>query len=224
MLSRVKVSFARVTADDREAVLSMLKGAPELSHIDINAAFDRWLREGYFIKAVDADNRIVGVLHAIQLEDAVWMEGIGVSSDIRRKGVGRQLAAYVMDLTGGRVFRVMASERNIPSNALALSLGFKEVDRVYFSDGVRVSAPELARRLGLDEAHGASVEGPGYVDSWVWRPIEYYRGRVFSNGQVKLLDTDPPFFASGDADGYMRFSRQRSAYSEAFIVYELRRA
>lgn len=223
MLSRVKVSFESVTRDDREAVLSMLRGAPELAHVNIEPTFDRWLREGLFIKAVDADNRIVGVIHARQLEDSYWLEGIAVSNDIRRKGVGRQLALHVIELTGGRVFRVMASERNVPSNALALSLGFKEVDRVYFSDGASYSAPELASRLGLSQGGADDLPGPGFVDSWTWRPIALYRGRTFRGSGVVVLETDPPFFAAGDAEGYRRFSRQRGSYSEAFIVYELRK-
>lgn len=223
MLSRVKVDFERVTESDLPQVRQMLASAPELSHLDVDQVLAQWLREGYFIKAVDSDNRVVGVLHARVVDDAVWMEGIAVSTDIRRKGVAKQLAVYTMNLTGGRVFRVMAHERNIPSNALALALGFKEIDRVYYCDGIKASAEELASKLSLRPDPQARPEGAGYVDSWVWRPMSSYKGRVFVGNGVVVLDTSPPFIVSGDADGYERFCRQPRAEAETFIVYELRR-
>jgi hypothetical protein len=60
LLSRVKVSFERVTADDREAVERLLRSAPEVQLMGLQGLFDRWLSEGLFIKAVDAYGSTVG--------------------------------------------------------------------------------------------------------------------------------------------------------------------
>ncbi|MFP3320783.1 MAG: GNAT family N-acetyltransferase [Acidilobus sp.] len=224
MLSRVKVSFERVTAEDREAVERLLRSAPEVQLMGLQGLFDRWLSEGLFIKAVDAYGSTVGVIHVRQAGDAVWLEGIAVSQDIRRKGIGRQLALYAMEASGGSVFRVMASARNVPSNALALALGFREVDRVYFSDGRRAAAAEMASELGLAEVSPSLEEVPGVVSDWAWVPSGLYRGKAYGGRGLLLLDTDPPFFARGDAEGYRRLSRERSSGAEELIVYELRRA
>jgi len=88
LLSRVKVSFERVRAEDREAVERLLRFAPEVQLMGLQGLFERWLSEGLFIKAVDAYGSTVGVIHVRQVGDAVWLEGIAVSQDIRRKGIG----------------------------------------------------------------------------------------------------------------------------------------
>ncbi len=219
--SRVRVTFDRVRAEDREAVERLLRLAPELSLYYRPQLFDRWLREGDFIKAVDADGNLVGVIHARHLEGYLWLEGIAVSPDIRRKGIARQLASYVISSSGEEVVRVMAHERNAPSNQLALSLYFKPVDYVYFCDGKDVQAKEIAEALRLREVE--SPKGvPGYVDDWAWRPIELYRGRFLGSRDIIIMETEPVFVAVGDLDGYRRFGRVRAACSEGFIVYELR--
>ena len=221
MMSRVRVSFDSVRPEDRDAVLQLLSQAPEVAPYLSPELFDEWLREGDFVKAVDPAGALVGVVHARDLEDALWLEGIAVSPDIRRKGVGRQLATYVISKHGAKVVRVMASERNVPSNQLALSLGFKPVDYVYFCDGRRAAAAEIAASEGLKEVD-VPPGVPGYVDRWVWRPMAFYRGRAYGREGVVLLDTDPPFFAVGDIEGYRRFTRVRGACPEGYIVYELR--
>jgi len=41
LLSRVKVSFERVTAEDREAVERLLRSAPEVQLMGLQGLFDR---------------------------------------------------------------------------------------------------------------------------------------------------------------------------------------
>ncbi|MGC9072347.1 MAG: GNAT family N-acetyltransferase [Acidilobus sp.] len=226
MASRIRLSFDRVRPEDRQTVEQLLRGAPEIQPFYSQELFERWLAEGAFIKAIDVNGDVVGVIHVRKVADATWLEGIAVRPDIRRKGMGRQLALYAIELSGGSLFRVMASVRNVPSVSLANSLGFREVDRVYFSEGRRASPSEIARELGLTESRlpAGQPEARGYVDQLAWIPLGLYSGKVYSGGGIVVLDTEPPFFLAGDAEGFRRFSREPSPSAEELIVYELARA
>ena len=225
MSGRPRLTLSRVDHVDLDFVEELLRGAPELQPFYSRSLLESWLTEGAFYKAVDPGGQIVGVIHVRAVADAVWLEGIATRPDIRRKGIGRDLALQAMQLSGGEVFRIMASARNVPSTALANALGFSEVDRVYLIDGKEADAQEIAAELGLGEADRSVVSDvKGYVDRLAWAPIQFYQGRVYSGQGLALLETDPPFFAKGVIEGFRAFSREPTPGSEEFIVYELRRA
>lgn len=225
MSGRPRLTLSRVDHVDLDFIEELLRGTPELQPFYSRSLLESWLSEGAFYKAVDPSGQIVGVIHVRTVADAVWLEGIATRPDIRRKGIGRALALQAMQVSGGEVFRIMASARNVPSTALANALGFKEVDRVYFTDGREANAQEIAAELGLIEADRSAVSDvKGYVHRLAWAPIKYYQGRVYSGQGLTLLETDPPFFARGVAEGFRAFSREPTPGSEEFIVYELRRA
>jgi len=156
---------------------------------------------------------------------------LGVDSVARFSptAVARALArCHLFVFGGGSLLQDVTSFRSLlyyqALFALALALGFREVDRVYFSDGRRAAAAEMASELGLAEV-SPSLEGvPGVMSDWAWVPSGLYRGKAYGGRGLLLLDTDPPFFARGDAEGYRRLSRERSSGAEELIVYELRRA
>ncbi len=222
---RPRLSLSKVDNVDLDFVEALLRGAPEVQPFYSRSLIESWLTEGAFYKAVDPDGQIVGVIHVRIVADAVWLEGIATRPDVRRKGIGRALALQAMQVSGGEVFRIMASARNVPSTALANALGFREVDRVYFIDGREASAREIAEELGLRESDRSVISGvKGYVDRLAWAPIQHYKGRVYSGQGLALLETDPPFFAKGTTESFRAFSREPAYGSEEFIVYELRRA
>ncbi len=222
--ARVRLTLDLVKPEDLDLVEPLLTTAPEIQPFYSRELVESWMREGTFLKAVEPGGQIIGVIHMRLVADAVWLEGIAVRPDIRRKGVGRQLAVQAMEFSGGSVFRIMASARNVPSNSLANSLGFTEVDRVYLLEGRYVTSAEIAEELNLRDADRSVIRGVrGFVDRLAWAPIEYYEGRIYYGNGVALLETSPPYFAMGVAEGYRSFTREPSPSGEEFIVYELRR-
>ncbi len=225
MSVRPGLPLSRVEPEDLDFVEVLLRGAPELQPFYSRSLLESWLRDGVLYKAVDASGQILGVVHVRKVADAVWLEGIATRPDVRRKGVGRILALQAMEASGGHMFRIMASARNVPSSSLANALGFREIDRVYLTEGREAEAREIAAELGLGEADRSALDGvKGYVDRLAWAPIQYYQGPVYYGKGVALLDTYPPFFALGAAEGLRAFSREPTPESEEFVVYELRRA
>jgi ribosomal protein S18 acetylase RimI-like enzyme len=216
-----RIRFKRVNEEDEEKINKLTESTWGWG--DYNPKiFDRWVREGLFIKAVDEYDNILGMIHVRLFEDFAWLEGVRVKQEIRRKGIGKLLARNAMDLSNKRVFRLVANEKNVPSIQLARSLGFREIDEFNFiSFGMEASYDQIVKELDLHEVND-DLNLSGYVDDWVWFPIEKYKKKKYGNEKIILLETNPPFLAKGYVEGYKQISKDFSINSERYIVYELK--
>ena len=131
-------------------------------------------------------------------KDFAWLEGLRVHINHMGRGIGRFLISKAMEISRSKVIRLLIRKDNKPSLALATSLSFRQIDKIYYHEGTSKSFSEISMSLGLRKTK--ETLQCGYMDRWIWFPREYYRGSLFicasDNGEVVALETSPIFQAA----------------------------
>lgn len=88
----------------------------------------------------EAENGIVGYAVVSCIDDIAELQRIGVTSDLRRSGVGSQILGEVLAVAlraGAQRLLLEVRENNSPALAMYASHGFVEIDRraKYYRDG-----------------------------------------------------------------------------------------
>ncbi|MFW6196595.1 MAG: GNAT family N-acetyltransferase [Thermoplasmatota archaeon] len=91
--------------------------------------FDRWLKDGGFICGT-VDGEIVALAkHTWHSEDVLWLEGLRVHPEHRKKGFGRAMIKgqvdYINEHLDYRVARFLTSNDNTPVKKVVEDIGFK---------------------------------------------------------------------------------------------------
>ncbi|WP_069806635.1 GNAT family N-acetyltransferase [Vulcanisaeta thermophila] len=90
----------------------------------------QWINEGTTY-VIEDGGRVLGILNAVPLPTGVlWLEGIRIRPEYRRRGLGRTLTEYAMEQgrrIGMRYAMLMVAQWNEPSHNLVRTLGFKPV-------------------------------------------------------------------------------------------------
>ncbi len=181
----------------------------------IDQVFDLWLKEGIFIKAVEG-NKILGFLHIKLYDKFSWFEGLRVSPEARRTGVGTELTKMAIYLSEKKINRLMIRESNKPSLALSNKLSFYEIDRVYYREGKKMDFNDIIKKYGLKKLKNHLKDN--FVNDWVYFDYFYYNDYIYGNDSgLKLIRTDPPFILSGSIE---EESLSKNNGDECFIVFE----
>ncbi|MGC9183203.1 GNAT family N-acetyltransferase [Caldisphaera sp.] len=215
------IKFEKVIYSDKKLVEELTKNTFEWGDY-IKEVFDEWINDGLFIKAVDSNGNILGIIHVKICDDFAWLEGIRVNKNFRKKGIGKKLTEKAIELSNKRVFRLTVNEKNEPSLALVKSMGFKEIDRFYFNSGNRLDFKNIIEMYKLEQKKNIDFIFNGYVDNWVWYPFNKYKKLFYKNDQIILLQTNPPFALKGDNLKFEHISINKKENSEGFIVFELK--
>ncbi|MEL9999486.1 MAG: GNAT family N-acetyltransferase [Thermoplasmata archaeon] len=191
------MEILNVEEKDKNEIFEISKNSFEWGDY-INEVFDLWLKEGIFIKAVD-NNAILGFLHIKVFDKFVWLEGLRVKTEYRKKGIGSELTKKAIELAGNKVIRLLISETNIASLNLAKKFNFNIIDHVYYKEGERLEFNQLIEKLNLKKSNELLLEN--YMDKWVYYENEYYKDYIYKNDEgVKILNTSPPFILQGKID------------------------
>ncbi|WP_449462479.1 GNAT family N-acetyltransferase [Tardisphaera miroshnichenkoae] len=203
-----------VSEGDREEITDMTRDTWPWGDY-IADVFDRWLRDGIFLKAVES-SRIVGIVHLKIFPDYAWIEGLRVRKTERRKGIGRYMLEQSMKATGRTVHRALISEENVASRSLFESLGFRVISRVYYNHGPD-GVPPL---LNVRPKPGASA----YLDDWTWYPEHYCKGLYegeLDGAKATFVKANPLFLVEGALPSNYEFtSSKKLEGTEGFVVVE----
>ncbi len=152
-ISNLIIRFAK--PEDKEFVLAFTEKTWEWGDY-IKHVWDEWLHdESGKLFVAEYEGKPIGIMHAAFLPDkSVWLEGLRIHPDYRRKGVAYNLNKFVIDYlkeAGYKTFRVAIMSWNIPSIKLARKLSFYEVSRwvsleTSLSKLVNNETPQLCRK------------------------------------------------------------------------------
>ncbi len=152
-------------AEDRDAVLAFCARIWE-GHDYIAYVWDAWLADprGALLVAVErGSGRPVGVVHVrMASDDEVWMEGIRVDPDARRRGIGRLLSTAALAAArerGAKVARLMISRANTVSQQLAAGFGYAKVAEMVRYEAPALESAELQEDEGAEGADEATSDG-----------------------------------------------------------------
>jgi len=203
-----------VKEQDKNEIIEISKYSFEWGDY-IDQVFDLWLKEGIFIKAVE-ENKILGFLHIRLYDKFAWFEGLRVSPEARRTGVGTELTKMAIHLSQRKINRLMIRESNKPSLSLSSKLSFYEIDRVYYREGEKMDFDDIIKKYGLKKLKIRLKDN--FVNDWVYFDYFYYNDHIYGNDSgLKLIRTDPPFILSGSID---EESLSKNSGDECFIIFE----
>lgn len=132
---------------------------------------EEWVHEGTAYVAVDGD-LVLGIVNVVPLPTGVlWLEGIRVKAEFRRRGVGRALTRYALDQgvrMGMEYAMLMIAEWNEPSHSLARSLGFRPVLKLWTGVSASTNPRKADRHERMRLIEEALERSNGYF-CWDWR-------------------------------------------------------
>ncbi len=202
--------------DDREALRAALHEPGLAEHFDKflgpggleHKLHDpRLVQDGLRIAEVDGALAGFGVPWMLPQAGAVWtMVRVGVREPFRRRGVGTELAASLLEFVGSRV---PAGERldvagsawlpNEASERLAAKLGFAHERWFWLMERPRGSAPEPAWPAGIELRR--FDHSPGMLEDWrvAYNDsfAKHYRFVVATPENTRHIADDPAFRADG---------------------------
>jgi GNAT superfamily N-acetyltransferase len=157
---------------DKEAVVDFCKNTFSWGDY-IADVWDYWVFQESLFVAVEGAVPI-GLCHMVISDDRqVWIEGIRIHPDYRRKGYGRKMISHCESIKKSiKTVRMIIESENVSSINLAQSMGY------YIEDRWRLYAlmPEKKTSSVIIASDIKQVAGlvfsNTYANSWKWFPLE----------------------------------------------------
>ena len=159
----------------------------------IHEVWDNWINEGNLI-VIKNDQIPVSMAHAgfYPDEKMIWIEGIRVSNNFRKKGLAQKMIHYFEGKAKSQEFKIsrmlIASENN-PSLELAKKLGYKIISKWnYFSlESKQISQQNtILSDSCLIDCKELDMEKYDFIESWRWIPL--------TNERLKKLNSENKIF------------------------------
>ena len=177
---------------DKAAVLEFCKKTFSWGDY-ISEVWDKWESIGG-LYVVEVAGKVVGVYHMALLGTGVWLEGMRVMPQYRKKGLGSMMMSHAELVAKHGTVRLIVESENKASIGLAKSVGYhlEEKWRLYSM------APEKQESLAMvakDLTCLGNLTTTTYADSWRWLTLDdrevqrlVLQGRVicFSKGDLVL--------------------------------------
>jgi len=155
----------------------------------IHEVWDNWINEGNLI-VMENDQIPISMAHAAFYPDEkmIWIEGIRVSNNFRKKGLAQKMIHYFEGKAKSQEFKIsrmlIASENN-SSLALAKKLGYKIISKWnYFSlESKQISQQNMILSNScLIDCKELDMEKYDFIESWRWIPL--------TNERLKKLNSE----------------------------------
>ena len=153
---------------DKDSVLKFCKNTFSWGDY-IDKVWEFWISEKNLF--LIEDQKPIGICHAFFSDDQVWIEGIRVDSEYRRKKIASKLVNHVESIGYQKNISfsyMLIDVQNIPSLSLANSLGYEKHQtwNFYTLESRKNSNFKITFENNLD-----SKSITQYVRSWRWFPI-----------------------------------------------------
>ena len=159
----------------------------------IHEVWDNWINEGNLI-VVENEEIPISMAHAgfYPMEKMIWIEGIRVSEDFRKKGIAEKMIHHFESKAKSQEFKIsrmlIASENN-PSLTLAKKLEYQIISKWnYFSlESKQISQQNvILSNSCLFDCKDLDTSKYNFIESWRWIPL--------SNERLKKLNSENKIF------------------------------
>ena len=171
----MQVTIRNALPSDKKTVLDFCKSTFSWGDY-IDYVWDDWLDEGNFF-VISENKRPVAICHAFIKTKQVWIEGVRVEPNYRRKGYAKRLVekAEAAGRTNGCTLSSMIIESN---NSKSLKLA----ENLHYTRNKKWNycfiSPKKFRLTNVQQAKSAReiaryfADSEFYVRSWRWLPLE----------------------------------------------------
>lgn len=196
----MKVEIRKALKSDKRDVLKFCKETFSWGDY-IADVWDSWLKDGNLL-AIAKENTPIGICHISfsKNKDQIWIEGIRIHPNYRRKGYATKLVLYAESLAkrkSCRTARMIIESKNKVSLKLANLVGYSVEDewRLYYLN------PKKQNSLTVYSTNVKQVKkfltSSTYASSWKWVPLESEINELIKNKQVLVFPQDGIPFAAG---------------------------
>ncbi|MDC0169898.1 GNAT family N-acetyltransferase [Candidatus Nitrosopelagicus sp.] len=159
----------------------------------IHEVWDNWITEGNLI-VVENEEIPISMAHAgfYPMEKMIWIEGIRVSEDFRKKGIAEKMINHFEINAKSQEFeisRMLIASENIPSLTLAKKLGYEIISQwnYYSLESKQISPQNIDMSNScLDECKELDAQNHHFVESWRWIPL--------TNERINKLNSENKIF------------------------------
>lgn len=159
--------------NDKQQILSFCKNTFRWGDY-IDRVWDKWLAEKNLL-AIETNGNAVGICNAAISSNQVWIEGIRINPDFRRKGYASALvmrAEMLARRKNLRISRMIIAKNNKRSLSMAKHLGY-HIEDIWALYNVlpkrkKTKARIASKSKGLEEL----IQSDTFSESWNWFSLE----------------------------------------------------
>jgi len=159
----------------------------------IEYVWDYWLREGNLFVAID--KKPIGICHSFISNNQIWIEGIRIHPDFRRKKIASKLIQHSEFLARKQNLSIsfmLIDTKNWPSFSLAEHLGYSVFETWHYYSLEKKFNSNFDVRFGNCIPKNVNR----YVRSWRWLPLDdYVIFSMLKNNQIVYSDKERLSFA-----------------------------
>jgi len=159
----------------------------------IHEVWDNWITEGNLI-VVKNEEIPISMAHAgfYPLEKMIWIEGIRVSKNFRKKGIAEKMIHHFENNAKSQEFeisRMLIASENDPSLTLAKKLGYQIISKWNYFSLESKQIPQQNKIINnscVDDCKNLDLNKYHFVESWRWIPL--------TNKRLKKLNSENKIF------------------------------
>lgn len=172
------MNVSNVTNNEKQAVLEFCKNTFSWGDY-IADVWDSWIKEGNFL-VIHNENIPVAICHAaIYKGNQIWIEGIRVNQNFRRRGYASKLvmeSEKIGKQNGCTISFMLIESTNIKSLELAHKLNYENFEtwNFYYLEPKKINSTLKIKFASYEKKQPSIIFSPefSYVDSWRWVPLD----------------------------------------------------
>lgn len=193
------MKIRRAKKADKEQILSFCKHTFRWGDY-IDRVWDKWLAEKNLL-AIEEKGKAVGICNAGLAANQLWIEGIRINPDFRRKGYASRLIIASEALAKRKKFRIsrmIIAANNHRSLSMAKSLGYKLEDKWWLYNLVPKKHKTTAKIATSAKNLKSLIKSNTYSASWNWLPLNSSSlAKLVKRGLVITYSTNKKIQAIG---------------------------
>ena len=136
----------------------------------IGDVWDIW-KSNEHLYVLEEEGKVVGTYN-LSPTNQVWIEGMRVHPDYRRRGFGKYMLSHAESIHHLKLFRLIIDSENHPSLRLAESMGYHLEDKwQLYSTTPKKEKSQTKHATSLSEVND-KITSATYADSWKWYPLD----------------------------------------------------
>ena len=140
----------------------------------IDRVWDKWFAEKNLF-AIEQNGKAIGICNAGISPNQVWIEGIRINPDFRRKGYASRLIIEVENLARRKrlgISRMIIADNNKRSLSMAKKLGYSIEDKWWLYNLTPKKQTSTARIAANTHGLVSLIQSSAFSESWNWFSLD----------------------------------------------------
>ena len=142
----------------------------------VDRVWDRWLAKKNLL-AIEHGKQAVGICNAGFSGDQVWIEGIRIHPEFRRRGYASELITEAENLAKRKkisLARMIIAKNNKRSLGLAKKMGY-QIESIWWLYNLHPKKQKSSAKLTTDTKKLSMLDSATYSESWNWFALDKKR-------------------------------------------------